>query len=211
MCPLCKQRNLAEVIEISTGSFHLCRTCKLIHRDSSEHLDSDSEKARYETHNNTIENYGYVDFLNRALEPSSKFLTNTSNCLDYGCGPGPVLKELLSQQGINCDIYDPFFFPDKPWVTTDTKYDCIYITECFEHFYDPEKELDTLLSLLKTGGHLVVMTEQYDTVENFRDWYYTRDPTHVCFSHSRTFDWICKKYSLTIVYNDNKRVIILEK
>ena len=165
------------------------------------------EKVFYSKHENSIENVGYVDFLNRVVQPMLPFLTREMRGLDYGCGPGPTLSLLLKQRGIACDDYDPLF--------TDcafrAPYDFIFATECFEHFYRPGVELQRIGSLLTPGGLLGVMTERWTTVEEFATWYYTRDPSHVCFYHANTLDYICKQYGYTSVWMDQNRVAILRR
>jgi hypothetical protein len=48
-------------------------------------------------------------------------------------------------------------------------------------------------------------------LSKFPDWYYIKDPTHVCFYNSQSFDEICKIYGLEIVFCDGKRVVVMRK
>jgi 2-polyprenyl-3-methyl-5-hydroxy-6-metoxy-1,4-benzoquinol methylase len=79
------------------------------------------EKSRYQFHENRITNLGYVKFLNQAIEPALNYLSPGSTGLDFGCGPGPVLAELLAGMGFYMYIIDPYFFPDlQAWNESNT-------------------------------------------------------------------------------------------
>jgi len=65
--------------------------------------------------------------------------------------------------------------------------------------------------LLKPGGLLGLMTERWTTPEQFVSWYYTRDPTHVCFYHERTLDFVCHRYGFAPTWMDETRVAILRR
>jgi SAM-dependent methyltransferase len=187
---------------------YLCGSCFLIFTDSRFYPTAAAEKSHYTLHENSIGHQGYVTFLNRAIQPTLPYLKPGMRGLDYGCGPTPTLSLLLQQAGYKTDNYDPYFFPE---LNTGSRYDFIFATECFEHFFAPAKELERLSGLLKESGILVVMTERWEDLEGFRHWYYARDPTHVSFYHSRTFEYIGSRSGFKTLYSDRSRVIILQK
>lgn len=209
MCPLCLNKNsqLQTVAGPDHQEYHLCHICKLIFSPTQFHLGLQAERKRYETHQNGLHQKGYVDFLNRTIQPALLYLNSSMQGLDYGCGPGPTLSQLLGFQNIACEDYDPIFFPTelKPG------YDFIFSTECFEHFYYPEKEISRLYNLLIDNGYLIIMTDPWETVEQFKTWYYAKDPTHVCFYHKTSFDYICKKFGFLSLPCNDARVFILPK
>jgi len=170
-------------------------------------MSPDQEKARYSTHQNSIEDQGYVRFLNRVLQPMLPYLNESMRGLDYGCGPGPTLSHLVKRQGISCEDYDPLF-ANRDLLPP---YDFIFSTECFEHFYNPNKDILRLCSLLKTGGLLGIMTEQWTTLEDFGGWYYTKDPTHTSFYHNNTFRFMCDLFGFDIIWEDGRRVVIFRR
>tara|TARA_Y100000296_G_scaffold50505_1_gene57903 strand:- start:36 stop:593 length:558 start_codon:yes stop_codon:yes gene_type:complete len=174
-----------------------------------DYLSAEDEKAYYATHKNSIEDEGYVGFLNILLEPLLDLIEQKgeTRALDYGCGPGPTLSVLLEQSGIHCDHYDPFFFPKA----LSPPYDVITATECFEHFHHPEDELRKLVSMLNPSGLLALMTSRWSTPEKFMHWHYNRDPTHVIFMQEKTINFIEERFGLTCVYRDEKRVVIFQK
>lgn len=130
---------------------------------------------------------------------------NSLEALDFGCGAGPVLKLLLETRNIAVDIYDPYFFPDKVYLNK--QYDLITATEVLEHLKNPLAAWDLFAKHLKKGGYLAAMTLFHPGVENFLNWWYRRDSTHVCFYSRKTFQWVEKKYPFKIVCNNDYNII----
>lgn len=206
-CPLCNSH--AEQTFVANGrSYHSCSTCGFVYMDENDRLNADDEKKRYSFHQNSIDDEGYVTFLGRVIEPMMKYLSAGMKGLDYGCGPNPVLAQIIKDKGFECDFYDPFFFPQCDF---GAKYDFIFATECFEHFFNPRHELDKICTMLNSDGRLGIMTEFLPQNTDFADWYYKNDPTHVCFYDRKSIGYICEKYNFKELYNDNHRVIILRK
>ena len=207
-CPLCSNINKIETIKgIDKNDYQYCPVCKLIFSLPENFLTTEDEKDRYRHHNNGIQYPGYVKFLNQAVEPALGYLKPGMECLDFGCGPEPTLSILVKRRGLHCDDYDPLFFPELP----DKKYDAIFATECFEHFYHPEKEIKTISSHLKENGYLIIMTQLWKGLERFHLWHYTNDDTHVVFYHKDTIGFIAKKFGFEIVQIMDNRMIILKK
>jgi 2-polyprenyl-3-methyl-5-hydroxy-6-metoxy-1,4-benzoquinol methylase len=152
------------------------------------HLSAANEKSRYETHQNRPDDQGYRDFLSRLTKQLVPRLKAGACGLDYGAGPGPTLSLMLKEQGFTMFTYDPYFAPFTS--TFEKKYDFITCTEVVEHFFYPRMEFEQFVLLLKNGGHLGIMTDILDSDARFSDWYYHRDPTHVCFYKKETFEWI---------------------
>ena len=207
-CPLCLvSGQTTDVRGADDRRYYLCGNCSLIFADPAHYLSPAEEKARYETHENSIKNPGYVRFLKRVVEPILPYLDRGMRGLDYGCGPGPTLSLLVRQQGIGCEDYDPLF-ADRP---LQPPYDFVFSTECFEHFYRPAMDIERIHALLKPGGLLGIMTERWTTLEAFADWYYTRDPTHVSFYHANSLDFLCIRFGFTPMWMDEKRVAIFRR
>ncbi len=113
----------------------------------------------------------------------------------------------LHRNTLSNDGYDPFFFPAFP----EGSYDLVISTEVFEHLREIRVELQRIRKLIKSGGYLAVMTSMHDVVNDFENWWYKNDPTHICFFDAHTFEWLAKEFGFEIVYNDNKNFIILNK
>lgn len=91
---------------------------------------------------------------------------------------------MLRQAGHEVALYDPFFHPDpRPLLQT---YDFVTCTESAEHFHRPAREFERLMSLVRPGGWLAVMTCFQTDDAAFADWHYRRDPTHVVFYREET-------------------------
>ena len=207
-CPLCLTTDQTTAVNGQDNRrYYLCHTCALIFADPAHHLPLAAEEAHYRTHENSIENVGYVRFLSRLLHPVLPYLKQTMRGLDYGCGPGPTLSQLVRQQGIACADYDPIFF-DQP---LEPPYDFILSTECFEHFYHPHQDITRICGLLASGGVLGIMTETWTSLANFATWSYTRDPTHTTFYHATTFGFICQQFGFEMLWQDGRRVFILRR
>jgi len=206
-CPLCQKNKLSPVSGNDKRCYFHCLNCFLIFADPKHRLESVEEKKRYATHKNSIDNEGYVNFLNQIINPTLPYVTQNMRGLDYGCGPGPTLSLILEKKGYSCEDYDPLFTDNK----LNPPYDYIFATECFEHFFEPDKEIKKVSEILKPGGTLALMTEHWQTIDAFKDWYYTRDPTHVCFYHQNTFEFIQKEFGFEKVFGDGKRLRVLRK
>ncbi len=207
-CTLCGSNTVTLIKpQHDVREYYHCHTCELIFVDPRFHLSPNDERERYQTHNNGIEYQGHVNFLNRVIQPCLPLLSPTMIGLDYGCGPVPTLSVILAQHNIRCHNYDPLFAITHPL----TAYDFIFATECFEHFFNPQKELATIVSLLKPGGYLGIMTEQWESLDRFTTWYYKRDLTHVTFLNRKTFDYLCGEFDFTMLYADRNRVVVLQK
>lgn len=207
-CPLCFNKDSLSVIRgPDARDYRLCNACRLIFAELQNQPSEKSEKERYLTHNNGIQHQGYVKFLKQAIEPALPFLSKGMHGLDFGCGPTPTLSIIIERMGFLCDDYDPLFFPDIP----KKKYDFIFATESFEHFFLPAQEIMRITSLLKPGGLLIVMTETWKSTKAFAHWHYANDFTHVCFFHNTSFDYIAETFGFTIQTSNHKRVWLLKK
>lgn len=205
-CRLCLHSELTALRREDTQRYFLCRRCGLISVHPADLPGPAEEQARYLLHENGPGHAGYRAFLSRAVDPAMPFLCAGMAGLDYGCGHTPTLSGLLTERGLQCDDYDPLFFPGEPG-----RYDFIFSTEVFEHFFEPRRDIAKVAGHLNPGGLLIVMTERWTTVEGFAGWYYPADPTHVAFYHDDTFGFICRTYGFETVFDDGRRLMILRK
>ena len=205
-CPLCGAPGPFEtVVDIRKRRDRVCPQCRLIFAEAVFLPAPEAEKARYAKHRNGPEDAGYVAFMKQALELVLPFLKPKMRGLDYGCGHTPTLHLLLAEAGLRCENYDPFFFPAWPAGT----FDFLFATEVVEHFHRPADEWPRMLSLLKPGGILTVMTAPWEDLDAFRTWGYASDETHVAFYHRRTLEWIFGKFGFEKLDWSNPRVSVL--
>jgi len=211
-CRLCLSGNTFHFhTDHDTGlsrTFLSCANCGLIFVQQKFLPDKDTEKDRYLSHNNDIDDLDYQAFLSRLWNPMKNRLNKGSSGLDFGAGPGPALMHMMRKEGFKVEIYDPFFAPNTRILVK--SFEFIVCTETVEHFHNPSEEFYQLNRMLDNNGFLGIMTSLIDSVSNFGDWYYRRDPTHVSFYSSKTMEWIAKKMNWKIdLIKDN--VIIFYK
>ncbi len=204
-CRLCREK-APRVAGIDKPIFYHCPHCDLIFLDDDFIISDADEKKRYTLHLNSRANAGYVKMFRQFIDAGIKpFSVGLKKGLDFGCGPGPVLSELLAETGIEMDIYDPYFYDNRE--IRHKKYDLITATEVFEHLKNPRREIDFLKELLNPGGLLAVMTLFHDQCD-FKNWWYRRDATHVCFYSTKTCRWIAEHFGLQIKYLDAKNTCV---
>lgn len=207
-CPLCSAKQNRELKTTGQRQYYFCKFCHLIFLDRQYLPEPAEEVNRYREHRNSPDDPGYVNFLNKAILPALPYLKPGMQGLDYGCGPAPVLAQQLSQKHqIACEYYDPFFFPDLP----DRQYDFIFSTEAFEHFFEPAREIEKLHQRLRPGAYLCLMTQCWESLEDFDQWWYRRDLTHVSFYHRETIRYISENWRMKLIYHAAQRVFILQK
>lgn len=207
-CPLCHSVNTSFFTNAMNRDYFLCSKCKLIFVPKGFLLDSTEEKKRYDLHENSIEDIGYVKFISQIIQPLRNRLNTNSLGLDFGSGPTPVLAELLKEYGFSVNIYDHFYSKNKD--VLNNKYDFITLVEVAEHFYYPAKEFEKLIALLKPKAYLFVVTFCTDTIDDFTKWHYQRDDTHVCFYATESLKYIAQKHKLTFE-KISERLAIFQK
>lgn len=165
-------------------------------------------------HKNDPQDLKYREFLRPAFDVVVSQEPVGSRGLDYGSGPGSALAAMLAEAQYQVRLYDPFFHPkaepeaEPTVVFGERKYDFIVCTEAAEHFHEPKNELQRMHSLLKPGGLLVMMTLLCKSSENFGQWYYTVDPTHVVFYSETTCQWIKQNLNFKTVDIVSERLVV---
>lgn len=184
-------------------SFWKCSNCDLIFKDLKDFPSFSNEKERYETHNNDDSDLNYLKYLNRLFTLTD---LKGGSVLDYGCGPSKGLAALVANKGLEgvfVESYDPIFLKDA---NLNKKYDLAFASESFEHFFNPKLEIKKILNLLAPKGKLAVSTEFHDG-KKISEWWYARDPTHVVFYGTKTFEWMAKNFDLEILWIKNPHII----
>lgn len=209
LCRLCRTDN-ASIFYVDdelnfSKIFFLCNRCKLIFVEQDSLPNPETEKDRYLSHNNDIDDPEYQAFLSKLWNPMEKRLVKGSSGLDYGAGPGPALLHMMSRSGYVVQMYDPFFSTEID--VLNKTYDFIVCTETAEHFHNPSKDFEKFDQMLKPNGFLGVMTSFTDNVKKFEDWYYRRDPTHVSFYSTHTMHWIANKMNWHVDFMEDNIVI----
>ncbi len=172
--------------------YYHCNICSLIFVPPVQRLAPDEEFQRYELHENDPEDSNYRKFLNRMSKPILERIHPGSYGLDFGSGPGPTLNIMLEKEGHTVEVFDIYYANDPS--VFNNKYDFITTTETVEHLFRPWDELNRLWSSLKEGGWLGIMTKRSGGIQEFKNWYYKNDDTHVIFFSDDTFRWLGKQW-----------------
>jgi len=191
--------------------FHECGHCKFLFKDQLMYLSKEEELKVYNRHENTIENIGYVNYLNNFIDTAVLPFINKGKVLDFGSGPNPVLSLLLKQSGfLGVDIYDYYYSPHK--IYENQTYDLITTTEVIEHLQDPVTYFKLFYDLLNHGGLLSMMTlfRPKSHLEIF-NWFYIRDQSHVSFFNEQSLQAIADLVGFKFIYHNDYRVAVFKK
>ncbi|MBD3799903.1 MAG: class I SAM-dependent methyltransferase [Campylobacterales bacterium] len=210
-CPLCQTPSPSFRDRQLDHLVHHCPRCELIFKEEAARPTASQELKKYNEHNNSLENEGYVAMFEQFIHAT---LAHTGHpvkrVLDFGSGPTPVLAELLRRRGFEVTIYDKFFAPDAPDAAA--RFDLITATEVIEHIADPMRALEELKRRLVPGGTLALMTQFHQNSEAFyRDWWYRRDPTHLVFFTPKSFEIAAELLEMRLVFHDSRKTVLLSK
>lgn len=186
-CPLCSALDAHAYLRDKRRPYLQCDCCQLVFVPPAFLPTPEQERAEYDLHRNDIDDPGYRGFLSRLAEPLMQHLPSGASGLDFGCGPGPALAEMLRESDLDVALYDSIYFPDA--TVFRRSYDFICATEVVEHLHRPGQELQRLWQHIKPGGWLAIMTKLVRDREAFATWHYKNDPTHVCFFSAATWHW----------------------
>ncbi len=207
-CKICRVVIEKRTVLKNSRVYYHCDECGFISLDSRLLLSPDEERARYDLHENSLDNSGYLNFLRNFIELAVKPYP-VQKILDYGSGPNPNLANLLKGLGYEVDIYDPYYAPCN--AILEASYDLIVSTETFEHFSDPLKELRFINSLLRPQAYLAIMTSFACSYEDFKAWRYKDDETHIAFYSMQTFQKLTELFSMKVIYTNHKNIVVLQR
>lgn len=205
ICSLCGSETELFTVYRNKNYFY-CNTCQSVQLDRNEYLSKENELSRYNLHNNDVLDVNYQRFVMPIVNYITQNFAPHHRGLDYGCGPGPVVKKLLAENNYQVKLYDPYFHNNQE--ALDSNYDYIILSEVAEHFYEPKYEFSKLKSLLKPDGALIIMTLLYNPGIDFPTWRYKDDETHVFFYSKTTFDYIKASYGFRDLIIDNRLIIL---
>jgi len=191
--------------------YYRCLSCGFIALDEKFIVTSEREKKQYDQHNNSLENEGYVQMFEDFIELSiGTYLEHINTVLEFGSGPEPVLSVLLKRRGLEVDNYDLYYAPKK--IYKDKSYDLITSTEVFEHLSKPLEILTLLTKHLNSGGYITLMTKfPPEEDQEFLNWWYRRDPTHIGFFTPKSFEVMAKKVGLNFLKTINQNIVVFQK
>lgn len=207
-CPLCALPATDLYHQDRQRVYHQCERCQLVFVLPAYLPSVRQERELYDLHENSLDDTGYRQFLNRLFVPLRSRLPPTAQGLDFGCGPGPALQAMFAECGYDVALYDPYYAPDNRVLAR--QYDFVCCTEVVEHFHRPAGEFERLAGLLNSQGVLGIMTKLVIDQAAFARWHYKNDPTHVCFYSRPTFFWLANRLGLQCEFLD-RDVILLSR
>ncbi len=194
------------------NNYYRCEDCQFIAKAHNELITENQERDIYAIHQNFIGDEKYEAYFRKFLKKSLiPFIKPTMKGLDFGSGPEPVLATLLEREyNVSMDIYDLFYAPNKVYLNK--QYDFIVCTEVLEHLQNPLEYFQLFKTLLTENGVLAIMTQFHNNhIEDFIEWHYTRDRSHISFYTPKTFDVIAKLVGVEILLHDNQKCIVFKR
>ena len=190
-CRLCGASCSAPVSPTPVRAMWHCRKCDLIFVDDVALPPSEQERERYLKHQNHIDDEGYVATFDqiRQLVRDHARTKPQPHLLDFGCGPVPVLVELMRRESFDAKGYDPYF---TPTLCDGEQFDVITCVETVEHFARPRRSFEQIDAHLKANGVFIMQTQWHHGPETIHDWWYARDITHVAFYSDATLPTIAE-------------------
>ena len=207
-CPLCS--TLATKVESAIRRpLFACPGCDFRFVPASSHLSPELERDRYLLHQNNLSDTGYVKFLMEAVDCLKAHMKGDEargSVLDYGSGPTPVLVELLRREGFQAVGIDPYFGAED---ASGARFDAVVSTETVEHFRLPAIDWAKMIGRIRPGGLLVIVTSLVTVGVDFASWYYLNDPTHIAFYSDATFEYISRRWGLSLVDSNHRNRVVM--
>lgn len=197
-CPLCSSSRTHHFAHLQHGTYSVCAQCQYTFLHRAHWLPEAVEKEHYDRHENHVDDPHYRAFLNRLAAPLIPLLATGDEGIDMGCGPGPALAAMLTEQGYPTEHYDPLYFPNETLLTR--QYHFVTSTEVVEHLREPQHTWEQFKRLVRPGGYLAIMTSWRVTKEAFPRWHYHRDPTHIGFYQPETFSWLAQEWQWSVQF-----------
>ncbi len=209
-CPLCNSSQTEQFAKDKQREYFKCSQCDLTYVPKEQLISLEAERARYDTHNNNLDDPRYCTYLQSKITDIKELGVelSTGPILDFGAGKEAVMTYLLCKEGFDATAFDPIYGLDD---LSKAPFYTIIMNEVIEHLYEPLSVLETVVPLLHDKGYLYINTELTDPVPNFEKWWYRSDPTHVIFFSEETFAHIAKKFKLTLIDCNHKNRVLLQK
>lgn len=147
------------------------------------------------------------------------FLTKGRSFLDVGCNTGFAVEaaRLLGCEATGIDLSDEaidiakksyenchfFNVTIEEFAKTDKQYDIISCAEVIEHVTDAHSFLNTVQSLLKTGGVLYLTTPDaghFRVPKKFLEWNDVSPPQHTMLFTKKNIKNLMNKHGLDVLY-----------
>lgn len=208
-CKLCNSETCDILCKDKYRSFLYCKDCGLIFVPDCEHVSLLEEKLRYDNHDNSRSNAGYVNFLEKMVQTVECYGTKDIKILDFGCGKQAVLTCLLNEKGYSCTAYDPLYQQYSALINS--QFDIVILCEVIEHLRKLNAELALIKSLINPQSKVIIRTQLYKSTNSILDWWYTKDITHVNFFTKKTIEFAALQIGLKVLHEQSPDIFVLGK
>ena len=209
-CPVCNKKTHSFEEKKQAILYHRCGHCEVIFKDPVYYQSLDEQKKRYDLHTNDPADAGYRAYFQRFLDFVLPKTEGVRSALDFGCGRSTLLADMLKEKGIETDVYDPIYHPDRSYLTR--RYDLVVSTEVFEHLERPKEHFMEMLEVLDPNGYIAIQTQFLPkNPDDFSAWYYHKDPTHIIFFSPKTFRVLAEICGCEYLGDNGKHMVIFRK
>ncbi|MBD3393900.1 MAG: methyltransferase domain-containing protein [Chitinivibrionales bacterium] len=206
-CVLCASPEVTPIASDGARRYMQCCGCGLVFVPREECPGPEEQRARYELHDNALDNDEYMSYLGEVAGELSRIPLEHPSVLDFGSGPQQALAHVLEEKGIACASYDPLYSIGAD--ALDRMYDVVVACESVEHLHDLAGDIRRIKRLLNPGGHVLVRTELYNEHTDFETWWYAKDPTHINFFRLTTILRLAERLDKGLFYTDARSIAIL--
>ena len=211
-CPVCRGKaSLFYSHQKQKRRFLLSvRTALWSFRRSLLCLSRIQERERYSLHQNSPNDQGYIQWLERFIQRGILPWYIQGHILDFGSGPEPVLTQLLKK--FNPDVYpfDKYFAPRWP---ENIKFSLVVLSEVLEHLDDPVEEFRRIGTIAEKGCILTLQTSflrNFDS-KTFSVWWYKDDITHKRFYCASSLLRLGLESGWNLIYQDGTSIAVYKK
>jgi len=207
-CKVCGSGDIAFYARNNKREFLRCSRCELVFVPEQFFLTTGQERERYDLHDNSIENKGYKEFLEKIATVISEHFPSDCSILDFGSGANAVLGSILDKKGFLCDSYDPLY--NIQCFDNVKSYDVIVICEVIEHLRLLQDDLAFINKRLKRNGAVILRTQLYPESEKFLKWWYIQDLTHINFFSPVTIEFVASQLNRAVSFTGEKDIFLLK-
>lgn len=143
-------------------TFWRCTSCHSLH--CREHADLDRYYRNYPVKGHALDFWTRAAYANLLRRLRRGGVRPEMSVLDYGCGPGLLVKYLLEQGYTRVAGYDAHVTEFAHTHVLTQTYDCIITQDVIEHAEDPRTFLAELIRMLAPGGILAIGTPNGATI-----------------------------------------------
>ena len=192
-------------------SFYKCPECSLIF--TFDLPGKEAEETHYKNQWATTDTNFWKKQVDVLLQLIDNYRT-PKRILDFGSGSGEMTNEFL-KRGYDVTPLEPMthgYLKDQNY---SAKFDVVIAVEVIEHLPKPWEELHEIENVLAPGGIVIfssLLTNSFidrpDKREQFENWWYKDDPTHVSFFCNRVLQKMADMKNYDIDIFDDKAFVL---